>query len=478
MALTKARYRMIEGDVVNVFDYMTAAQTADVKANTALIDVTAAVQAAVDDGEALKKSVYFPAGTYLITSTIEALNTSFIGESAYDQSILKYTATDGSACVKVSGYFDSGYYTTFRGMSFLGEYTNGSATNCVGVYLLNEASENVDAHFYDCFFNGFNKSIHIKGRGLTVRDSTFVVTLNAFYLDRVNPVNEGSQPDQKEYSGARVYQFYNNRFHAMSTGSIVSNVEPTNLVADQLRGVQFVGNYIDTKARIMNGPCRESVFNDNVHMYPDATQTLFYNDSSDYKFVVISGNTFATFDQPGPDVANKQILYCGGDVDNILFSNNIIWNVNEDVIEVAGDAYRMIVTSNTFTNVILDADTTAHRILKIDGDAYRVQFNGNTIEVSGTPANADYIVYIGGAATNIDISNNSHNNTALEVSNAGGYINPLRKIDYGSAAPTSGPWVQGDIVFNTGATASGTVGWVCVSSGSPGTWKTFGTIAS
>ena len=264
----------------------------------------------------------------------------------------------------------------------------------------------------------------------------------------------------------------------MGLGSCVSNVEPTNLVADQLRGVHFSDNYIDTSARIMNGPCRESIFSNNTHIYPAATQILFYSASDNFAYVTITGNTFTTFDQTGPDRSNKQILYCGGDVESLIFSNNVIWNVEEDVIEVAGDAFRTVITSNVFTNVILNADTAAHRIFKVDGDVYRTQFNNNTIEVNGVPANADYIVYVGGTAYNLDVSNNAHNNSALEVSNAGGYINPLRKIDYGSAAPTAGPWVQGDIVFNTTAAASGTVGWVCVTSGSPGTWKTFGTIAS
>jgi len=50
-------------------------------------------------------------------------------------------------------------------------------------------------------------------------------------------------------------------------------------------------------------------------------------------------------------------------------------------------------------------------------------------------------------------------------------------VTYGSAAPTAGTWNQGDIVFNTGAAASGTIGWVCTTAGSPGTWKTFGTIS-
>lgn len=51
-------------------------------------------------------------------------------------------------------------------------------------------------------------------------------------------------------------------------------------------------------------------------------------------------------------------------------------------------------------------------------------------------------------------------------------------ISFDSAAPTTGDWIQGDIVFNTGASASGFVGWVCITSGTPGTWKTFGVVSA
>ena len=48
----------------------------------------------------------------------------------------------------------------------------------------------------------------------------------------------------------------------------------------------------------------------------------------------------------------------------------------------------------------------------------------------------------------------------------------------GSAAPSGGAWARGDICHNTAPSASGNVGWVCVTAGTPGTWKAFGTIAA
>jgi hypothetical protein len=47
-----------------------------------------------------------------------------------------------------------------------------------------------------------------------------------------------------------------------------------------------------------------------------------------------------------------------------------------------------------------------------------------------------------------------------------------------SAAPTTGTWVVGDIVYNSTPAASGNIGWVCTTAGTPGTWKTFGAISA
>ena len=48
----------------------------------------------------------------------------------------------------------------------------------------------------------------------------------------------------------------------------------------------------------------------------------------------------------------------------------------------------------------------------------------------------------------------------------------------GTAAPASGTWARGDRVYSTTPSASGTEGWICTTAGTPGTWKTFGTIGA
>lgn len=51
-------------------------------------------------------------------------------------------------------------------------------------------------------------------------------------------------------------------------------------------------------------------------------------------------------------------------------------------------------------------------------------------------------------------------------------------VTYGAAIPGSGTFKLGDIIYNTNPTPGGTVGWVNTTAGTPGTWKTFGSIAA
>lgn len=52
-----------------------------------------------------------------------------------------------------------------------------------------------------------------------------------------------------------------------------------------------------------------------------------------------------------------------------------------------------------------------------------------------------------------------------------------RFIGFVAAAPVSGYYVQGSYGISSGATAGGSAGFICVTTGSPGTWKTWGAIA-
>jgi hypothetical protein len=70
MSLTKASYSMITGSPVNVFDYMTAAQIADVQSGASTLAVDAAVAAAI----AVGGRIIFPSGKYRFANTLTITN--------------------------------------------------------------------------------------------------------------------------------------------------------------------------------------------------------------------------------------------------------------------------------------------------------------------------------------------------------------------------------------------------------------------
>lgn len=75
----------------------------------------------------------------------------------------------------------------------------------------------------------------------------------------------------------------------------------------------------------------------------------------------------------------------------------------------------------------------------------------------------------------------SFNNVGAPITNWNyGWIGSKQSISNpnGNSAPASGTWAVGDKVWNTIPVASGYIGWVCVTAGTPGTWKEFGTIAA
>jgi len=52
------------------------------------------------------------------------------------------------------------------------------------------------------------------------------------------------------------------------------------------------------------------------------------------------------------------------------------------------------------------------------------------------------------------------------------------KISFGNAAPIDGKWTRGSIVYDNTPFSGQYIGWVCITEGTPGTWKEFGAISA
>jgi hypothetical protein len=76
---------------------------------------------------------------------------------------------------------------------------------------------------------------------------------------------------------------------------------------------------------------------------------------------------------------------------------------------------------------------------------------------------------------------NTTGGVGVQIPAAGAWTvyNGTKKVSWSAvAAPTTGTWSRGDLVFNSEPSAAGNAGWICTAAGTPGTWKSFGTIAS
>ena len=61
---------------------------------------------------------------------------------------------------------------------------------------------------------------------------------------------------------------------------------------------------------------------------------------------------------------------------------------------------------------------------------------------------------------------------------AGSGNGPTNSVTWTYQAPVVGAWIQGDIAWNFGVAAGGIPGWMCVASGTPGTWKAMAILAA
>lgn len=119
MALTKAHNRMIAGAFANVRDFGAVGD--------GVADDTAAIQAAVT----ASSGVYFPAGTYLVSSAIEVPNNRVLRGEARQSSIIKRTNTTAQTIDSVASgspiLYLRGTWVDVENMTLTGDVTNTTA---------------------------------------------------------------------------------------------------------------------------------------------------------------------------------------------------------------------------------------------------------------------------------------------------------------------------------------------------------------
>ena len=261
-----------------------------------------------------------------------------------------------------------------------------------------------------------------------------------------------------------------------------------NTVATEQYNLTITGNTFDGGGAISSGnasimmhldeTCRDSIVANNVFLniseYASGSAILRVSPRN----IVITDNKVSDLAVDGTRlqqvVRGIHIRFHNDNAEeNIIVTGNII-NVGSTSIFLSSGDYTdtksMIIENNILsantsdglnkTNYGVDISNTGTKYIRLNNNSFNGVFDGGE-DFNGT---WDYIAYFQTTAI-------SHKRPLTQV----GYDT---KVLYRGVVPPSKAWVVGDVVYNIAPAAAGTIGWVCTASGTPGTWKTFGTIES
>lgn len=497
MALTKVTYSMINGEVVNVLDYGADA--------TGSNDSTAAVQAAIDSLPS-GGTVYFPDGEFYLETEVElGANITLTGNG--NLSILVGPTTGGfifNQTSKDNITIQNLKFQLNRAKLKFITCDNITITNCYFDGLWNTSNEITQQSLW---FGGCNQILVENCSFKDIRDSIYTPTENAnlgsincdnlvvrgckfwqefhgltiqyptgiyiYYCDNasiydceftnITPAT-GSAPGYGVYEGDGecVNLTINNcRFTLTETQETMVGILTTQASTALISGCYFNGEmrgfeYGATDTQVTNCNFNKAM----AYFAPTSGKTA-------YKSILLDGNTFVEAYGYGIVVYPGSTTY----VETFLMTNNVVRNAVRSGVWIASVTYSSIV-GNTFINCNTGNNVDEPKTSGVNffGGTYLGFVDGNLFQnVSGGAGHMKYGVAIAASTNGINVT---QSNQIINME-TGSVQNAL------SAAPSIGTWAKGTkIILWDAVSAGGSEGVVCVTAGTPGTWKTFGSISA
>lgn len=418
MALTKVKSRMIADTIVNALDYLSDAQITDVTSKTGSIDVSTEIQSAIDVAESRKVPIYFPAGTYYMTSglTVQQKEVHVIGEGS-ESTILDFNVSSGVALD--CGYSGGGAFWgwTIRDIQLKGN-ASGAETNLLKVnYPLNGKMERVKVDFANDvgvrLGRPQNFVIHASeirnsdGRGLIVKND-FISGQGPqmFVLDNSTIKDNGTT------DGGYQIAFLNGAEHVISNCIIEGSTSAANvfLGADlckitncSFEGGTGLGSHIQIGSTV--GPIIASncfIGHNNFNASDAGTQSI---DAQSYVGIVISNNQFQSGGRItlGADEGNKYSIIDGnygldvfndltdsGTTDGKIIYRNSLAGGSTDTVQTITDGDTTPDVRGV--NTLHTANTGATTITRFTGTASGDVFSVKVGDANTTIENGTYIV--------------------------------------------------------------------------------------
>ena len=209
---------------------------------------------------------------------------------------------------------------------------------------------------------------------------------------------------------------------------------------------------------------------------------------NDLGAITVSGNTFSNVDGSfnGNFIAERDVntgytIKALSIVGNTFSNAQSLSNASAILIDSVDS---LVITGNSADLQIGNQEI----FIRVSGAVQSGTIHSNTLVCPDDRAN--FVLFDSPSDVDVEIGFNSTNAryllTSPNVKTSSGYIQdtgsniyikqPISRTLHGNAAPTNGEWVRGDRILHQFPTSNGFEGWVCVASGTPGTWKEFGTI--
>jgi hypothetical protein len=282
----------------------------------------------------------------------------------------------------------------------------------------------------------------------------------------------------------------NNRGYITVSGNIISNADVwgigvlgnSNTTANMVYGVTIVGNVIDGVDNI-NGfitPSTSGIaayYADDLVVADNSVRLASGGGCSGIvtyscNRVAIRGNQIST--------ANTIGIYTVLSHQAVIIDSNIIRGINDNAgIWVTGDVAvgASTLAQHSIRNNMVDTTYNYGIVFYVGG---YISCVGNQVaNVSGLSRG----YYFSSNANGAIVSNFSgvgvttpyfSTEDGLHTQNGNSW-NPT--VTYQTTEPTTGTWKVGDVAWNSAPAANTSMGWVCVTAGTPGTWKSFLTVS-
>lgn len=209
------------------------------------------------------------------------------------------------------------------------------------------------------------------------------------------------------------------------------------------------------------------------------------------KNMVVRGNKFLTQpDAPASCGFSKGIVISNA-IDVEISGNSILGTANQpaaislSVTNSTGSVYdnvakHAVATSPTSFSAAASGELCVYdNYLETQNPTFQFSIGGGGVLFWG---NTTPVGTSGRISSNAVVKFYGKNNTKLNANYNAQITNKFfagqgdLSIAYESAAPNTGTWKVGDIVYNTNPSSGGVLGWSCVTSGTPGAWMPFGVL--